>query len=369
MSLAPPPPVPPSFLTPPPPVGPPPRRRRRWGRVVLIIAAVIGVLAVVAVAALLYFLRNWNTPAKVPADYRPPAALPTSAAIPAGDLAFDSNRTGNFELFRMAPDGSGVRQLTQDPTWDSWWPRISPDRRTILFYRTPAGKHDRDFTRTSLWAVAADGSDPVLVRPAGLDGWPQQGHAEWAPDGASLVMFGGKNRSNPQIFVTNRLGQEPRQITDRPGSNLDPSFSPDGRTIVFVGCPGRFCTPSDQEIYTVPTAGGEPTRLTHDGIHDNDPYYSPDGTRLAWLSQTSGGLPGVWDIRVAGPDGSDPRRLVGDGNVNSRPQWSADSRTIYFHRLITGSGTGFQIWAIEADGTGLRELTGGQPGASEYPST
>ena len=353
---------------PPPPPAPAPRRPRRWGRVLLAIGAVLAVVVVVAVAGLAYLLRNWNTPARVPADYRPPAALPASAPVAPGELAFDSDRTGNFEVFTMAPDGTGVRQLTNDPAWDSWWPRLSPDRRTIIFYRTPAGTHDRNFTRTALWAVAPDGSAPVLVRPAGLDGWPQQGHAEWSPDGSSLVMFGGRNRSSPQIFVTDRLGQSPRPVTDRPGSNLDPSFAPDGRTIVFVGCPGRFCTPSDQEVYTVPTTGGEVTRLTRDAIRDNDPYYAPDGSRLAWLSQTSGGLPGVWDIRVAGADGADPRRLVDDGNVNSRPQWSADSRTIYFHRLVPGSGSGFQIWAIRSDGSGLHEITTGQPGTSEYPS-
>jgi Tol biopolymer transport system component len=263
-----------------------------------------------------------------------------------------------------------VRQLTDDPQWDSWWPRISPDRSTVVFYRTPAGSHDRDFTRTSLWAIGADGSGAVLVRPAGLDKWPVQGHAEWAPDGQSLVMFGGPNRSNPQIFLTDRLGQNPRQITDRPGSNLDPSFAPDGRTIVFVGCPERFCTPGDQEVYTVPVAGGDATRITHDGIRDNDPYYSPDGTQLAWLSQISGVLVGSWDIRIApAAGGADPRRLVGDDNVNSRPQWSADGRTIYFHRSVKGSGNGFQVWSIGVDGTDPREITAGQPGTNEYPAT
>ena len=121
--------------------------------------------------------------------------------------------------------------------------------------------------------MGADGSDPVELRPAGLDGWVQQGHAEWSPDGTQLVMFGGDHFS-PQIRITDALGQHPRTLTDRKGTNVDPSWSPDGRTIVFVGCPGSFCTPSSHEIYTIPATGGPATRLTHDGTQDNDPYFS-----------------------------------------------------------------------------------------------
>ena len=112
-------------------------------------------------------------------------------------------------------------------------------------------------------------------------------------------MFGG-SRGNPQIQLTDQLGRHPQAVTHRSGSNLDPSWSPDGRTIVFVGCPGAFCTPGSHEIYTIPVTGGEASRLTHDGFGDNDPYFSHDGTQLAWLTKVSGGLldAGVWDIRV-----------------------------------------------------------------------
>jgi TolB protein len=293
---------------------------------------------------------------------------------------FDSNRTGNYEIWTMGPTGSGARQLTDDSHYDSWWARLSPDRRTILFYRTPKGTHDRDYSKTSLWAMTADGGAPVELRPAGLDGWVLQGHAEWSPDGTSLVMFGGDHFS-PQIQVTDALGQHPHAITHRGGSNVDPSWAPDGRTVVFVGCPGSFCTPSSHEIYTVPVTGGDVTRLTHDGIEDNDPYFDHAGTKLAWLSKISGGLldVGVWDIRTMPvvPSGdtvrvaanAEPKRLIGDDNINSKPAWSLDDQTIYFHRAINGVKGGFQIWAVDPDGSHLRELTPSGNGSNEYPGT
>jgi Tol biopolymer transport system component len=345
-----------------------PAPRRGCLRLVAWTAAASTVIALAALVGIVVLVKAGDRPPEVPPDFRTPTTVPASATvIGADELAFDSDRSGNFELYAMSVDGSRVRALTHDAGFDSWWPRISPDRRTIVFVRTPRGTHDRDYTQASVWAVAADGSNVVQLRPPGLDGWSQQGHPEWSPDGSQLVLFGG-NRTNPQIFVTDRTGQHPRAITDRPGSNLDPSFSADGQQVYFVGCPGAICTGGGQEIYRVAVAGGEPERLTNDDLRDQDPYASPDGTRVAWLTQVEGGLIGAWDVRIAGPDGANPRLLAGDKGITSRAVWSADSKTLFVHRIPPG-GTTFQIYAADADGGPLRELTADQPGVNEYPAT
>jgi len=376
----------------PPPAGPippsspryQPKRHRSWKRVALIVVVTLGVVLVASVIVIAIVVHRLNTPAAVPPSWRPPAVLPRAVTptIPPGNLVFDSNRTGNYEIWTMNAEGGDPQRLTNDPAYDSWWARISPDRRTILFYRTPAGTHDRDYSKTSLWAMAADGTNLVELRPAGLDGWVFQGHAEWSPDGSQLVMFGG-SRFSPQIWITNNLGGDPRAVTQRGGSNVDPSWSPDGRTIVFVGCPGSLCLPNDHEIYTIPAAGRVPTRITYDNLPDNDPYFSHNGRELAWLTKLSGGLlsVGTWDIRllpvtqtgsqVTAATGAQPKLLLPDKDnaINSKPSWSLDDQTIYFHRAIGSLKGGFQIWAINVDGSNLRELTAGQGGSNEYPGT
>jgi Tol biopolymer transport system component len=359
-------------------------RRPRWKRVLFWVLGSVAALVVVLVVVIALAVHHLNTPQSVPASFRAPTALPSSPAepIPSGNVVFDSNRSGNYEVFTMNATGGDVHQLTKNAKYDSWWARISPNRQTILFYRTPKGVHDRDFSKTSLWVMAANGSHKKELRPAGLDNWVFQGHAEWSPSGKKLVMFGG-SRFSPQIWVTNELGGDPRAVTHRGGTNVDPSWAPDGKTIAFVGCPSSFCTPGNKEIYTIPATGGDATRITTDKLQDNDPYFSHRGTELAWLTKMTGGAlsVGTWNIRmvpvvthgaaIAAASGAKPRVLVPDNNndIDSKPSWSLNDQTIYFHRALGNLTHGYQIWAIRPNGTDLREITEGQPGSNEYPGT
>lgn len=304
-------------------------------------------LFVLFIIALVFIDRRLNP--SVDAPELLPIELPRGQALPPDTVLFDSDATGTFEVMVMGLDGTGQRALTDDDRFDSWWARLSPDRRTVLFYRTPAGVHDLDFTKTSLWMVAADGGDPVEVLPIGSHGWNQHGHAEWSPDGTQLVMFGGKN-TNPRIHVTSADGRTTTEIVSQEGTNIDPSWSPDGTKIVYVGCPGRVCFPTDQEIYVVPAAGGERVRLTNDDVRDHDPYFSPDGERIAMLTEVeqpkASAVVGVWDIRVTGANGGVVERLIGDQQINSMPKW-ADNDSIWFHRFdYTNPDAGFDLWKV-----------------------
>lgn len=345
---------------------------KRWLKLALTTVAAVALLLGGAFVVLVLWIDRQNRPAEVPDDFEQPTALaPTQTQAANGALFFDSDRTGTFEIFLTDSSGENPQQITDDAAWDSWWPRLSPDRRRIAFHRSPPGVHDTDFTKVSLWMMNVDGSDLVQLRPPGLDGWTQQGHVEWSPDGTQLVMFGG-SKTNPQIFVTTITGASPRAVTDRGGTNIDPSFAPDGESIVFVGCPGRVCFPDDYELYSVSVDGGAATRLTDDDLRDHDPYYAPDGSQIAWLTQTStDGLHpgGAWNIRIADPEFTEIRRVTDDRNINSKPEWSHDGSTIYFHRLDVRNAEVFSVFAIDVDGTNLREVTAGQPGVNEFPST
>src|SRR5437868_155735 len=92
-----------------------------------------------------------------------PDAVPRPA-IAADQLVFDSTRSSsNHEIFVMNRDGSSAARLTNDPAYENWWPRISPDRTRVLFYRSPAGDPE-DYSAASLWLMNADGTGVTQLR-------------------------------------------------------------------------------------------------------------------------------------------------------------------------------------------------------------
>jgi Tol biopolymer transport system component len=331
------------------------------------------ILPVVLAIAVVIVVGRVDNPATVPADFRPPAALPRAAAsLPFDQMLLASDRNGTFGIYAMRTNGQQLKPIVEDPAWDSWGVRLAPDRTVALFYRTSAGEKSRDPSRASLWAVATDGaSAPVLLRPAGLDKWVVQSHAEWNQYGSAILMSAG-SRSNPQIWETDALGQNPRQLTNRPGANTDPSYTPDGREIFFVGCPGDDCEPQDRELYRLAVGGSEPVRLSVDRNRDREPYVSVAGDKLAWLAFTTVAGDG-WQIRIADRKGAavdNPRNLLAltGEDIVGRPQWSNDGAFIYVHRKASGRAT-TGIYAIATNSPAApREVTLGQTGNYEDPS-
>lgn len=308
-----------------------------------------------------------------------PASAP-SATVAGDELVFDSNRTGNFELFIMKSDGSSVRQLTSDPAYDSWFAKIEPTRRgKVVFTRTPRGIHDTDFGQTSIWIVNADGSGLEQIRAVGADGWTFQGHPEFAPDGSSLVFCGGK-AGDYQAWTMDLSGGRLRRVTNAPFGVIDTSYSPDGRTVVCIAPQTSLTSTSGTaplaafasfEVATFSLATGVLTRLTQDSFEDNDPCMSPDGTKLVWERRTRPGAfggAGAWGIMTSNADGSDQRALLDDGQVNSMPVWSLDGRKLYFHRMVPLAAVRFSVYSMNPDGTDLIELTPGHDFFDEYPS-
>ena len=307
----------------------------------------------------------------------PTSGFSSSAAVLTADqLVFDSDRAiGTHEIYVMKTDGSAVTRLTHDASYQNWWPRVSPDRKRVLFYRAPANKPE-SYPDASLWVMNADGSGVVQLRAKGEDGWSAQGHGEWSPDGTKIAMFGSAGPAL-EIFVTNACGKNPVQYTNRGGVNTDVSWSPNGQQLLFNGCASATtCQPANYEIFAMnATPLAAATQITNDGLADYDAYYSPDGTKIAWLvnvdpnaNPVTGHPPlGRWAIRIA-TIGSPASYLIDDGNINSKPAWSLDGQTIFFHRMVPADGYRFRVFKISPTGTGLTELTPGATGNSEHPS-
>lgn len=302
----------------------------------------------------------------------------SSGTLATNQLLFDSDRADSrHEIYAMRTDGTCVTRLTNNALYENWWPRASPDRTKILFYRSPVGDPENYFN-ASLWVMNADGSNQTQLiggTPATRPyNWVAHGHGEWSPNGTQIAMFGALANNHAEIYVTDATGQSPVAYTNRGGWNTDVSWAPNGNSLLFNGCAvSTVCAPANYEIFLMPAVAlAGPTQITNDSLADYDAYYSPDGTKIAWLVNVNpaanGGI-GRWAIKIGnvGAPLNTFTYLIDDGNINSKPAWSLDSQTIYFHRMVPADGFRFRVFSISANGTGLTELTPGATGNSEHP--
>lgn len=187
------------------------------------------------------------------------------------------------------------------------------------------------------------------------EGWPVgqalQGHADWSPDGRHVVMVLGHapflgpipllNQGETQLFnfdVDNGGLQQVTRRRDSQGRGLssDPSYTPDGSTIIFIGCPDDQPSCDKTKILSVPADAEKATRtsVVFDG-HDsgaNDVYVSPDGRSITWME------PGLLDTNLyVGPfelgRKVDPDELALIDAHGGYANWTADSRHLIYSRL------------------------------------
>ncbi len=279
----------------------------------------------------------------------------TSATAPLGQIAFESYRDGNAEVYLMEADGSGLVNLTSNPAYDgtpSWapngqqiaftserggspdihvmdWdganatrltdgrgfnvvPAWSPDGSQILFvsnrdYRVPVtGGQFEVEANAKLWVIDADGTN--LSRRTSLLGLDMYG--TWSPDGESIAYMGVRE-GNPEIYV---LGSDKVEVnvTNHPDQDLNPAWSPDGTKIAFMSDRG-----GDMEIYVLDLLEESLTNLTQNPANDGDPAWSPDGSRIAFTSDRYGNI----EIHIMDADGSRLQRLTSHPDDDIHPQW------------------------------------------------
>ena len=185
-----------------------------------------------------------------------------------------------------------------------------------------------------------------------LTSWNRRYRAapSFSADGRRIVFVRKLRGGRMELFLMRNDGSRVRRLThSRRGTfNWGPKFTPDGRSVVFEGRGG---------IRILDLGSGESTLLGP----GSSPAVSPDGTMIAFLQYRSTGLeyPRLW---VMGIDGSSPTPVSSDQtDVSARdPNWAPDGERIaYTHfELSTPAGESEQgIFTIKPDGTDLTRVT------------
>jgi Tol biopolymer transport system component len=260
------------------------------------------------------------------ADSSAPAAGVQSAALPGATerIVYSSLRPGNWDIFYFAAAGAAPRRLTDHPGLD-YDAALSPDGRWVVFTSERRGNPD-------LYAVELGGNtDPRLL----IDSAAMEDQVAFSLDGRSIA-FVSTASGNADIYVLPFVPQTTQNlaaatnVTNDPGGDFRPDFSPDGTRIAFS-------TDRDTPV------SGHPI--------------------FAFTRQREG------DVYVMDRDGGNARRLTATPDWDGSPEWSADGATLYFYsarpREIVGPPTspilgqegGFRIWAMNADGSNPRAVT------------
>ena len=161
--------------------------------------------------------------------------------------------------------------------------------------------------------------------------------------------FGG------DIWSAGADGSNPVNLTNTPESAEGrPNWSPDGQKITYHR--SEVQGPGFPDVYVINDDGSGATNLTPDseGWTDGEPAWSPDGSKIVFRSHRTGN----GDLYTIGPDGTELVRLT-EGNLDTNPRWSPDGQRIVFTRFLDPfvEGTEFELFVINADGSGLTQLT------------
>ena len=300
-----------------------------------------------------------------------------------------------------APDDLWLWRTTSSP-------QVSPDSKWVAYVET-WNDRDQNAVHSNVWIATANGRDRYAFSPGP---W-RDSSPRWSPDSARLAWISDRGEK-PQVYVRQLSGDRDLQLTTVPQGVRAIAWSPDGGSLAIVTAtavkgsepawappellPRVIQTASElQQIALVGSGGGtlqelsrgefkhwsEPAwmpngqtilaiadrsaiysfrrddasmkQLTHDpGVYE-DVLPAPDGSKMAWLMTSA--QPRNYSVRhlyVMNMDGTRLRGLAGTLERDvSDPQWSNDSRTVYFLADDQGST---HIYATFNDGS-LREIT------------
>ncbi len=238
-------------------------------------------------------------------------------------VAYTSNASGQYQLYTMNRDGSNQRQITalsvEGYSNAGVGYRWSPDGSQLIY-----AHYDQ------LYRINRDGSGLTLLATA-----PAGRHfreCDWTAQGNRLVVQTiGANPYDSELYVYNTDGTNPQLlVSNLPGRVDSPSFSIDGRSIVFTRDVDGFSSPTGRQLnahmfitrldgtstidVTASTSSGSTKPL---GTNDLTPHYSPDGFRLIFVNRVNDDLspPEVWTISL---DGTSRTKLFNNGFL---PDW------------------------------------------------
>lgn len=309
-----------------------------WPRLFLGVAIALAGIAVVAITV--WKSQTTRGPSEIPGvlrttkiTYSPGLDIYPAISPDGNSVVYSSDQSGSFEIHvKQLVPGTREIQLTSDGK-QNLEPAWSPDGRLIAYY-------SRD--RGGIWVMPALGGVARQINEFGS-------HPAWSRDG-SMIAFQSEPLSDllgshmtSTIWIVSSQGGNAKPITqvgNPPGGHGVPSWSPDGKRIVFVSreiAAAALCTVSIE---------GAGLKQITKSRNIYDPIYSPDGQYIYYPAYTTGSRFALWKVRISPATGDplgEPVLVVDPGSAAfAFPTISADGKKLACALLSSTSN----LWSV-----------------------
>jgi len=249
-----------------------------------------------------------------------------------------AKQRGNERIYSLVvsdQDGENDNKImeSKDPIMSPAW---SPDSRQLA-YVSFEGSKSSIFVQT-----LRSGNRFQVSNKPGINGAPA-----FSPDGRKLVVTLGGINGNPDIYILDITSRQTKRLTTHRAIDTEGTWSPDGRYIYFTS--DRSGGP---QVYRVSVNGGTPERVTFEGSYNARPRLSPDGTRLAMVHNDRG------NYRIAVMDIERKDLLVlSTGRQDESPSFAPNSDSLIYATRQGGDGV---LETVSADGLIRQKMASGQ---------
>ncbi len=229
-------------------------------------------------------------------------------AIPRGELIRFDPKTRQFTPFIGGLSAEGVV--------------LSPDEAWVAFVSYPEG---------TLWRSRSDGSDRRQITFDPME----VGLPRWSPDGRRIVFSGRNPGGRLQIYVVSSEGGNPEPVLPEDNDQLDPTWSPDGNALAFGRYAVQAARPSKENLIFILDLKTRKVSPVPDSSAVFSPRWSPDGRYIVVMGGDSQKLR-LFDLTTR--KWSDLVEMP-----CAYPNWSRDSRTVYFNNPLRESLRVFRV--------------------------